>query len=123
MSKFNLIDEVTNEIISVLQSDYDYYTNIFNDYEFNKSDYNDNRLLTNVIIPHFKELLKKGMDNNNIVKTNYSIVLSLFDYLQDDSNNQSWLYNHLMDKIKNDILIKKSINQNGDDTPLYTYQY
>lgn len=123
MSKFNLIDEVTNEIISVLQSDYDYYTNIFNDYEFNKSDYNDNRLLTNVIIPHFKELLKKGMDNNNIVKTNYSIVLSLFDYLQDDSNNQSWLYNHLMDKIKNDILITKSINQNGDDTPLYSYQY
>ena len=123
MSKFNLIDEVTNEIINVLQSDYDYYTNIFNDYEFNKSDYNDNRLLTNVIIPHFKELLKKGMDNNNIVKTNYSIVLSLFDYLQDDSNNQSWLYNHLMDKIKNDILITKSINQNGDDTPLYSYQY
>ena len=63
------------------------------------------------------------MDNNNIVKTNYSIVLSLFDYLQDDSNNQSWLYNHLMDKIKNDILITKSINQNGDDTPLYSYQY
>ena len=123
MSKFNLIDEVTNEIINVLQSDYDYYTNIFNDYEFNKSDYNDNRLLTNVIIPHFKELLKKGMENNNIVKTNYSIVLSLFDYLQDDSNNQSWLYNHLMDKIKNDILITKSINQNGDDTPLYSYQY
>ena len=123
MSKFNLIDEVTNEIINVLQSDYDYYTNIFNDYEFNKSGYNDNRLLTNVIIPHFKELLKKGMDNNNIVKTNYSIVLSLFDYLQDDSNNQSWLYNHLMDKIKNDILITKSINQNGDDTPLYSYQY
>jgi len=123
MSKFNLIDEVTNEIINVLQSDYDYYTNIFNDYEFNKSGYNDNRLLTNVIIPHFKELLKKGMENNNIVKTNYSIVLSLFDYLQDDSNNQSWLYNHLMDKIKNDILITKSINQNGDDTPLYSYQY
>jgi len=126
MSKFNLIDNVTEEIINILQSDYDYYLNIFNDYDFNKSEYDNNRLFINTIIPHVKELIKRGINynNSNIGYSNYYMIISLLDdFLLDDSINQSHFIKHLTSKIKHDILIRKSINQNGDDTPLYSYQY
>ena len=126
MSKFNLIDTVTEEIINILQSDYDYYINTFNDYDFNKSDYDNYMLFINTIIPHAKELIKRGINynNSNIGYSNYFMLISLLDdFLLDDSINQSHFIKHLTNEIKHDILIRKSINKNGDDTPLYTYQY
>jgi len=124
MSKFNLIDTVTKEIVKILQSDYDYYINTFNDYDFNKSEYDNNKLFINTIIPYAKDLIKQGINQNNIGYSNYFMLISLLDdFLLDDSINQSHFIKHLISEIKHDVLIRKSINQNGDDTPLYSYQY
>ena len=114
MSKFNLIDNVAQDIVDILKTDYDYYHNIFDDYDFNKSDYDKNRLLVNTLIPYVKDLLKQGIKHSTIGSANHSMIISLFDYLLDDSVNQSSLCRDLINIIKHDIALKKHFNSVSD---------